>query len=97
MKITISPKSEICCTSRKHNPRSQNEKECTTAEHFIRQVSIISKRLILCSDTHEMHSSLTWPEGDILVYAGDFTLIGRPEKSKSLAIDCVAIPSTQLL
>lgn len=40
----------------------------------------MSKKLVLCSDTHEMHSHLTWPEGDILVHAGDFTMIGRPEK-----------------
>jgi hypothetical protein len=61
------------------------------------RVSIMSKRLVLCSDTHEMHSSLTWTEGDILVHAEDFTMIGRPEKSKSLGIGCVAILSTQLL
>ena len=40
----------------------------------------MSKKLVLCSDTHEMHSHLTWPEGDILVHAGDFTMIGRPEQ-----------------
>ena len=40
----------------------------------------MSKKLVLCSDTHEMHSHLTWPDGDILVHAGDFTMIGRPEK-----------------
>jgi Icc-related predicted phosphoesterase len=40
----------------------------------------MSKKLVLCSDTHEMHSRLTWPEGDILVHAGDFTMVGRPEK-----------------
>jgi predicted phosphodiesterase len=40
----------------------------------------VSKKLVLCSDTHELHRSLSWPEGDILVHAGDFTMIGRPEK-----------------
>ena len=40
----------------------------------------MSKKLVLCSDTHELHRSLSWPEGDILVHAGDFTMIGRPEK-----------------
>jgi Icc-related predicted phosphoesterase len=40
----------------------------------------MSKKLVLCSDTHEMHSRLTWPEGDILVHAGDFTMVGSPEK-----------------
>jgi Icc-related predicted phosphoesterase len=40
----------------------------------------MSKKLVLCSDTHEMHSRIAWPEGDILVHAGDFTMVGRPEK-----------------
>src|ERR671917_2853581 len=46
------------------------------------RVSIMSKRLVLCSDTHEMHSRLTWTEGDNLVHAEDFTMIGRPEKNE---------------
>lgn len=40
----------------------------------------MSKKLVLCSDTHELHSRITWPEGDILVHAGDFTMVGRLEK-----------------
>jgi hypothetical protein len=40
----------------------------------------VPKKLVLCSDTHEMHSRLLWPEGDILVHAGDFTMIGRSER-----------------
>ncbi len=40
----------------------------------------MSKKLVICSDTHELHSHLSWPEGDILVHAGDFTMIGRPDK-----------------
>ncbi len=40
----------------------------------------MSKKLVLCSETHEMHSRIIWPEGDILVHAGDFTMVGRPEK-----------------
>jgi Icc-related predicted phosphoesterase len=27
-----------------------------------------------------MHDHLSWPEGDILVHAGDFTMIGKPER-----------------
>ncbi len=27
-----------------------------------------------------MHSRLAWPEGDILVHAGDFTMLGKPDK-----------------
>jgi Icc-related predicted phosphoesterase len=40
----------------------------------------VSKKLVICSDTHELHSHLSWPEGDILVHAGDFRMIGRPDK-----------------
>jgi 3',5'-cyclic AMP phosphodiesterase CpdA len=40
----------------------------------------VPKKLVLCSDTHEMHSLLSGPEGDILVHAGDFTMIGRSER-----------------
>jgi Icc-related predicted phosphoesterase len=40
----------------------------------------LPKKLVLCSDTHELHNRLSWPEGDILVHAGDFTMIGEPEK-----------------
>lgn len=40
----------------------------------------MSKKFVLCSDTHELHRSLSWPEGDIFVHAGDFTMNGRPEK-----------------
>jgi Icc-related predicted phosphoesterase len=40
----------------------------------------VPKKLVLCSDSHEMHSRLSWPEGDILVHAGDFTMIGRSER-----------------
>lgn len=40
----------------------------------------MSKKPVLCSDTHEPHSHLSWPEDDILVHAGDFTMIGRPDK-----------------
>ena len=40
----------------------------------------VPKKLVLCSDTHEMHSRLSWPEGGILGHAGDFTMIGRSER-----------------
>jgi predicted phosphodiesterase len=40
----------------------------------------VSKKLVICSDTHELHSYLSWPEGDILVHAGDFTMVRRPDK-----------------
>jgi Icc-related predicted phosphoesterase len=44
------------------------------------RVIFVSKKLVLCSDTHELHSRILWPEGDILVHAGDFTMVGRPDK-----------------
>jgi len=33
-------------------------------------------RLVLISDTHNQHRSLTLPAGDVLVHAGDFTMRG---------------------
>lgn len=37
-------------------------------------------RLVLLSDTHEKHDSVDVPDGDVLVHAGDFTMIGEPAK-----------------
>ena len=34
-------------------------------------------RLVLISDTHNMHRQLQVPDGDVLIHAGDFTLYGR--------------------
>ncbi|MFL6486720.1 MAG: hypothetical protein ACJ71D_08450 [Nitrososphaera sp.] len=34
----------------------------------------MSKRLVLNSDTLELHHSIRWPQGDILVHAGDFNI-----------------------
>lgn len=34
-------------------------------------------RLVCLSDTHDLHSSLEVPDGDILIHAGDFTSRGR--------------------
>jgi Icc-related predicted phosphoesterase len=34
------------------------------------------KRLVLISDTHDLHNQLSVPEGDILVHAGDLTMAG---------------------
>lgn len=36
----------------------------------------MGKRLVLISDTHRQHKSITLPEGDILIHAGDFTNSG---------------------
>lgn len=34
-------------------------------------------RLVLLSDTHELHREIEVPHGDILIHAGDFTLFSR--------------------
>jgi len=31
-------------------------------------------RLVVISDTHELHRELAVPPGDLLIHAGDFTL-----------------------
>src|ERR1700733_13858503 len=38
---------------------------------------IRSLRLVLISDTHELHRELSVPDGDILMHAGDFTMFSR--------------------
>jgi hypothetical protein len=34
-------------------------------------------RVVMISDTHNMHRRLEVPDGDILIHAGDFTMYGR--------------------
>lgn len=37
-------------------------------------------KIICISDTHEKHNYIeTFPEGDVFIHAGDFTMIGEPE------------------
>jgi predicted phosphohydrolase len=38
-------------------------------------------QLVLISDTHEQHSELEVPPGDILIHAGDFTMFSRSLRS----------------
>ena len=57
----------------------------------------MSKKLVICSDTNELHSHLSWPEGDILVHAGDFTMIGRPDKIGEFGYCYMTHPSALLL
>jgi predicted phosphohydrolase len=38
---------------------------------------IATLRLVLLSDTHELHREVDVPAGDILIHAGDFTMFGR--------------------
>ena len=39
-------------------------------------------RIVLISDTHNLHRTLHMPEGDILVHAGDFTNNGTQKEIK---------------
>jgi Icc-related predicted phosphoesterase len=41
-------------------------------------------RLVLISDTHNLHKSLLVPEGDVLIHAGDITKWGDPADVNSL-------------
>ena len=34
-------------------------------------------RLVLLSDTHELHRKINVPDGDILIHAGDFTMLSK--------------------
>lgn len=34
-------------------------------------------RLVLLSDTHNLHTQVTVPDGDILIYAGDISMMGH--------------------
>lgn len=34
-------------------------------------------RFLLLSDTHELHRKLNVPDGDILIHAGDFTMLSK--------------------
>src|ERR1700758_4971159 len=36
-----------------------------------------SLTLVLLSDTHELHQEVDVPDGDILIHAGDFTMLSR--------------------
>jgi Icc-related predicted phosphoesterase len=49
------------------------EKHMTTR----RQKQNRSLQLVLLSDTHEQHSEVVVPPGDILIHAGDFTMFSR--------------------
>lgn len=42
-------------------------------------------RVISISDTHELHSQVTLPTGDLLIHAGDFTNKGNMVKASEFA------------
>ncbi len=37
-------------------------------------------RIVCLSDTHNRHERVRVPDGDLLIHAGDFTVMGRPEE-----------------
>eukprot|EP00450_Noctiluca_scintillans_P016776 CAMPEP_0194513232 /NCGR_PEP_ID=MMETSP0253-20130528/45442_1 /TAXON_ID=2966 /ORGANISM="Noctiluca scintillans" /LENGTH=252 /DNA_ID=CAMNT_0039356769 /DNA_START=10 /DNA_END=768 /DNA_ORIENTATION=- len=39
-------------------------------------------RLVCISDTHNKHRTLSVPDGDVLIHAGDFTLYGREDHAR---------------
>jgi len=41
------------------------------------EISGSSVRLVLISDTHELHRELDIPDGEILIHAGDFTMFSK--------------------
>jgi Icc-related predicted phosphoesterase len=38
-------------------------------------------KIVCIADTHELHSELTVPDGDLLIHAGDFTFFGKSQRS----------------
>jgi Icc-related predicted phosphoesterase len=40
-------------------------------------------RIVLASDTHMLHDKVDWPEGDILIHAGDMTSYGTSKELDS--------------
>lgn len=41
--------------------------------------------VVAISDTHNRHGEIDVPDGDVLIHAGDFTSMGRPEEIESFA------------
>lgn len=37
-------------------------------------------KLVMLSDTHENHRQVSIPDGDVLIHAGDFTMMGEPKR-----------------
>ena len=49
-------------------------------------------RLVLLSDTHQMHDRIVIPDGDILVHAGDFCSYGTVEEARKFADFIQSLP-----
>jgi Icc-related predicted phosphoesterase len=46
-----------------------------------RATSSAAIRLVLISDTHELHRELDVPDGDVLIHAGDFTMFSQSHRA----------------
>ena len=61
--------------------KSVNEEEAfERVEISVKEKSEDMIRIILISDTHNLHGTLQMPEGDILIHAGDFTEDGTQKE-----------------
>lgn len=52
-------------------------------------------RVVCLSDTHGFHESLTVPEGDVVIHAGDLSMRGREEQVQAFATWFGALPHPQ--
>jgi Icc-related predicted phosphoesterase len=53
----------------------------TTRKSIRTSKSTASLRLVLLSDTHQLHREVEVPDGDILIHAGDFTMFSQSMKA----------------
>lgn len=49
-------------------------------------------KLVLISDTHGKHDAVSVPDGDVLVHAGDMTMVGGKNEYRSFATWFAALP-----
>ena len=75
-------------TSKTKNEKNKSIKS-VKEEEGLEQVEINVKekredvaRIVLISDTHNLHKTLQMPEGDILIHAGDITNDGTQKEIK---------------
>ena len=68
---------------KKKASKSVNEEdELEQVEISVKEKSEGVVRIVLISDTHNLHRTLQMPEGDILIHAGDFTEDGTQKEIK---------------
>lgn len=52
------------------------------------------KKIVLISDTHSLHAGVKIPDGDILVHAGDLTMMGRMNEIAGAGLWLRSLPHT---